>query len=81
MQAFIVTHHARAEIVETRYECHQDDGGEDRHFIGDGGQGGVNGAFKPGTLVIFVESFVGHGQLLYFNPFVLASKIRAANIT
>ena len=63
MQTFIVTHHARAEIVEARCECHQDDGGEYRYFICDCGQSRMNGAFKPGTWVVFVGSFVGHSLL------------------
>jgi hypothetical protein len=73
MQAFIVTHYARAKIVEARCECHQDDGGKYRYFVCDCRQSRMNRAFKPGTLVVFVGIFVGHGRVLYFKPFVLAS--------
>ena len=55
MQAFIVTHHACAEVVETRGECHQNDDGEYRYFICDCGQSGMNGAFKPGTRLFSLE--------------------------
>ncbi len=47
VQGFIVTHHTRFEIEEARHDGRDQDEREDHHLVGDGGQGGVNGAVQP----------------------------------
>lgn len=56
MQAFVVTHDACSEVVESAEDGEENDEAEDEYLAGDGGKSGVYGAFEE---VLFFHSWLG----------------------
>ena len=66
MQAFVMTHDARFQIIETRDDRQQDNSYEKGYFVGDARQCRVDGAFKPFLFISAHISLSTRMRDLYF---------------